>query len=122
MRGHGVTARPSRPQTRRSMVFARHLRAAGDAFRSSRLNSTDAADRTPSTEDWTERKVAGPPAPAPASPAARSAGARGLAVASWVMCTRFRPSAPRAALRVERGRRCDGSEQGPIQVASAASV
>lgn len=43
--------------TRRSMVFARHLRAAGDAFRSSRLNSTDAADRTPSTEDWTERKV-----------------------------------------------------------------
>lgn len=45
------------PQTRRSMVFAKHLRAVGDEFRSRYLNSTDAADRTPFEEDWTRMKV-----------------------------------------------------------------
>ncbi|XP_070108695.1 GDP-fucose protein O-fucosyltransferase 2 isoform X3 [Equus caballus] len=43
--------------TRRSMVFAKHLRAVGDEFRSRYLNSTDAADRTPFEEDWTRMKV-----------------------------------------------------------------
>ncbi|XP_037380366.1 GDP-fucose protein O-fucosyltransferase 2 [Talpa occidentalis] len=43
--------------TRRSMVLARHLRAAGDAFRSRYLNSTDAADGIPFEEDWTRMKV-----------------------------------------------------------------
>ncbi|XP_064332727.1 GDP-fucose protein O-fucosyltransferase 2 isoform X1 [Camelus dromedarius] len=43
--------------TRRSMVFARHLRAVGDEFRSKYLNSTDEADRTPFEEDWTKMKV-----------------------------------------------------------------
>lgn len=46
------------PQTRRSMVFARHLRAVGDEFRSRYLNSTDEADRIPFEEDWTKMKVA----------------------------------------------------------------
>ncbi|EPY84078.1 GDP-fucose protein O-fucosyltransferase 2 precursor [Camelus ferus] len=44
-------------ETRRSMVFARHLRAVGDEFRSKYLNSTDEADRTPFEEDWTKMKV-----------------------------------------------------------------
>ncbi|KAF6121123.1 protein O-fucosyltransferase 2 [Phyllostomus discolor] len=43
--------------TRRSMVFARHLRAVGDEFRSKYLNSTDEADRIPYEEDWTKMKV-----------------------------------------------------------------
>lgn len=40
------------------MVFARHLRAVGDRFRSRYLNSTDEADRTPFQEDWTKMQVA----------------------------------------------------------------
>lgn len=48
------------PQTRRSMVFARHLRAVGDEFRSKHLNSTDASDKVPFREDWTQMKVASP--------------------------------------------------------------
>ncbi|KAF4020674.1 hypothetical protein G4228_012856 [Cervus hanglu yarkandensis] len=43
--------------TRRSMVFARHLRAVGDEFRSRYLNSTDVADGIPFEEDWTRMKV-----------------------------------------------------------------
>ncbi|XP_011809628.1 PREDICTED: GDP-fucose protein O-fucosyltransferase 2 [Colobus angolensis palliatus] len=43
--------------TRRSMVFARHLREVGDEFRSRHLNSTDDADRIPFQEDWTKMKV-----------------------------------------------------------------
>ncbi|XP_059542675.1 GDP-fucose protein O-fucosyltransferase 2 [Myotis daubentonii] len=43
--------------TRRSMVFARHLRAVGDEFRSKYLNSTNEADRIPDEEDWTKLKV-----------------------------------------------------------------
>nr|XP_012299734.1 GDP-fucose protein O-fucosyltransferase 2 isoform X2 [Aotus nancymaae] len=43
--------------TRRSMVFARHLREVGDQFRSRHLNSTDATDRIPFQEDWTKMKV-----------------------------------------------------------------
>ncbi|XP_076723953.1 GDP-fucose protein O-fucosyltransferase 2 isoform X2 [Callospermophilus lateralis] len=43
--------------TRRSMVFAKHLRVVGDAFRSRYLNSTDATDRIPFEEDWTKMKV-----------------------------------------------------------------
>lgn len=46
------------PQTRRSMVFARHLREVGDEFRSRHLNSTDDADGIPFQEDWTKMKVA----------------------------------------------------------------
>uniref|UniRef100_F1MXU9 GDP-fucose protein O-fucosyltransferase 2 n=3 Tax=Bos TaxID=9903 RepID=F1MXU9_BOVIN len=42
--------------TRRSMVFARHLRAVGDEFRSRYLNSTDVADGIPFEEDWTRMK------------------------------------------------------------------
>lgn len=45
------------PQTRRSMVFAKHLRAVGDDFRSKYLNSTNKADRIPDEEDWTKMKV-----------------------------------------------------------------
>lgn len=45
-------------QTRRSMVFAKHLRAVGDEFRSQHLNSTDAADKMVPEEDWTRMKVA----------------------------------------------------------------
>lgn len=48
---------PLWPQTRRSMVFAKQLRAVGDEFRSRYLNSTDAADRIPFEEDWTRMKV-----------------------------------------------------------------
>lgn len=48
----------SLPQTRRSMVFARHLRAVGDRFRSQYLNSTDEADGTPVQDDWTKMQVA----------------------------------------------------------------
>ncbi|XP_013206547.1 GDP-fucose protein O-fucosyltransferase 2 isoform X1 [Microtus ochrogaster] len=43
--------------TRRSMVFAKHLRAVGDEFRSQHLNSTDAADKMTPEEDWTRMKV-----------------------------------------------------------------
>ncbi|OXB61472.1 hypothetical protein ASZ78_010228 [Callipepla squamata] len=43
--------------TRRSMVFAKHLRVAGDEFRSKYLQSTDEADRTHYNEDWTQMKV-----------------------------------------------------------------
>ncbi|XP_037597939.1 GDP-fucose protein O-fucosyltransferase 2 isoform X2 [Cebus imitator] len=43
--------------TRRSMVFARHLREVGDQFRSRHLNSTDATDRIPFQEDWTKMQV-----------------------------------------------------------------
>ena len=39
------------------MVFAKHLRAVGDEFRSKYLNSTDEADRIPYEEDWTKMKV-----------------------------------------------------------------
>ncbi|XP_054569595.1 GDP-fucose protein O-fucosyltransferase 2 isoform X2 [Eptesicus fuscus] len=42
--------------TRRSMVFAKHLRAVGDDFRSKYLNSTNKADRIPDEEDWTKMK------------------------------------------------------------------
>ncbi|EHB10473.1 GDP-fucose protein O-fucosyltransferase 2 [Heterocephalus glaber] len=40
--------------TRRSMVFAKHLRVAGDEFRSKFLNSSDATDGVPTEEDWTK--------------------------------------------------------------------
>ncbi|KFO28080.1 GDP-fucose protein O-fucosyltransferase 2 [Fukomys damarensis] len=43
--------------TRRSMVFAKHLRVAGDEFRSKFLDSSDAADSVPAEEDWTKLKV-----------------------------------------------------------------
>ncbi|KAG7280180.1 hypothetical protein CRUP_037764, partial [Coryphaenoides rupestris] len=39
--------------TRRSMVFAKHLRLIGDRFRAEYLNSTDADDHTVYHEDWT---------------------------------------------------------------------
>jgi peptide-O-fucosyltransferase len=42
------------------MVFARHLRAVGDEFRSKHLNSTDASDKVPFQEDWRQMKVASP--------------------------------------------------------------
>ncbi|NXU63862.1 OFUT2 fucosyltransferase, partial [Horornis vulcanius] len=43
--------------TRRSMVFAKHLRMVGDEFRKKYLQSTDEADRTQYKEDWTQMKV-----------------------------------------------------------------
>ncbi|XP_053733377.1 GDP-fucose protein O-fucosyltransferase 2 isoform X2 [Synchiropus splendidus] len=43
--------------TRRSMVFAKHLRLIGDDFRASYLNSTDEGDNTIYNEDWTRMKV-----------------------------------------------------------------
>ncbi|KFQ17253.1 GDP-fucose protein O-fucosyltransferase 2, partial [Merops nubicus] len=43
--------------TRRSMVFAKHLRVAGDEFRNRSLQSGDEADRTHYKEDWTQMKV-----------------------------------------------------------------
>ncbi|KAM9287503.1 LOW QUALITY PROTEIN: GDP-fucose protein O-fucosyltransferase 2-like [Morus bassanus] len=43
--------------TRRSMVFAKHLRVVGDEFRNNYLQSTDEADRTHYKEDWTQMKV-----------------------------------------------------------------
>ncbi|XP_063356067.1 GDP-fucose protein O-fucosyltransferase 2 isoform X2 [Pelmatolapia mariae] len=43
--------------TRRSMVFAKHLRLIGDNFRSRHLNSTDETDHTPYSEDWTRMKA-----------------------------------------------------------------
>nr|XP_033803177.1 GDP-fucose protein O-fucosyltransferase 2 [Geotrypetes seraphini] len=43
--------------TRRSMVFAKHLRVVGDEFRANYLNSTDGHDRTNYSEDWTKMKV-----------------------------------------------------------------
>ncbi|KAG1952053.1 GDP-fucose protein O-fucosyltransferase [Pimephales promelas] len=42
--------------TRRSMVFAKHLRIIGDEFRAKYLNSTDKQDLTPYNEDWTQMK------------------------------------------------------------------
>lgn len=44
-------------QTRRSMVFAKHLRLIGDSFRAKHLNSTDNQDQTIYSEDWTRMKV-----------------------------------------------------------------
>lgn len=44
-------------QTRRSMVFAKHLRLIGDKFRAKYLNSTDNQDQTIYSEDWTRMKV-----------------------------------------------------------------
>ncbi|KAF5903387.1 GDP-fucose protein O-fucosyltransferase 2 isoform X1, partial [Clarias magur] len=43
--------------TRRSMIFARHLRALGDQFRANYLNSTDEQDHTPYSEDWTQMRA-----------------------------------------------------------------
>ncbi|XP_035267827.1 GDP-fucose protein O-fucosyltransferase 2 [Anguilla anguilla] len=43
--------------TRRSMVFAKHLRIIGDEFRAKYLNSTDETDRTVYNEDWTRLKA-----------------------------------------------------------------
>ncbi|XP_036624849.1 GDP-fucose protein O-fucosyltransferase 2 [Trichosurus vulpecula] len=43
--------------TRRSMVFAKHLRVVGDDFRSKYLNSTNDADKIAYNEDWTKMKV-----------------------------------------------------------------
>ncbi|XP_061463610.1 GDP-fucose protein O-fucosyltransferase 2 isoform X1 [Rhineura floridana] len=43
--------------TRRSVVFAKHLRVVGDMFRTKFLNSTDERDRTQYSEDWTKMKV-----------------------------------------------------------------
>ncbi|XP_016301096.1 GDP-fucose protein O-fucosyltransferase 2-like isoform X2 [Sinocyclocheilus anshuiensis] len=42
--------------TRRSMVFAKHLRIIGDEFRAKYLNSTDKQDQTLYNEDWTQMK------------------------------------------------------------------
>ncbi|XP_071779234.1 GDP-fucose protein O-fucosyltransferase 2 [Centroberyx gerrardi] len=43
--------------TRRSMVFAKHLRLIGDDFRAKYLNSTDSSDQTVYSEDWTRMKA-----------------------------------------------------------------
>ncbi|KAK7939644.1 hypothetical protein WMY93_002970 [Mugilogobius chulae] len=43
--------------TRRSMVFAKHLRLIGDDFRKKHLNSTDEMDRTLYNEDWMRMKT-----------------------------------------------------------------
>lgn len=48
-------------QTRRSMVFAKHLRLIGDNFRAKHLNSTDTGDQTIYSEDWTRMKVSHTP-------------------------------------------------------------
>uniref|UniRef100_A0AAZ3QIX7 GDP-fucose protein O-fucosyltransferase 2 n=1 Tax=Oncorhynchus tshawytscha TaxID=74940 RepID=A0AAZ3QIX7_ONCTS len=42
--------------TRRSMVFSKHLRLLGDEFRAKYLNSTDEQDQTVYNEDWTRIK------------------------------------------------------------------
>lgn len=47
----------SSSQTRRSMVFAKHLRVVGDEFRNKYLDSTDEADKTHYNEDWAQMKV-----------------------------------------------------------------
>lgn len=47
-------------QTRRSMVFAKHLRVIGDDFRAKYLNSTDISDSTVYSEDWTRMNVSQP--------------------------------------------------------------
>lgn len=44
-------------QTRRSMVFAKHLRIIGDDFRAKYLNSTDDKDHTMYKEDWRLMRV-----------------------------------------------------------------
>lgn len=43
--------------TRRSMVFAKHLRVVGDEFRAKYLDSNDGMDKTPYNEVWKEMKV-----------------------------------------------------------------
>ncbi|XP_010766071.1 GDP-fucose protein O-fucosyltransferase 2-like isoform X1 [Notothenia coriiceps] len=43
--------------TRRSMVFAKHLRLIGDDFRAKYLNSSDDRDFTIYSEDWTRMKA-----------------------------------------------------------------
>ncbi|XP_078536684.1 GDP-fucose protein O-fucosyltransferase 2 [Lissotriton helveticus] len=43
--------------TRRSMVFAKHLRVVGDEFRAKYLDSNDDMDKTPYNEVWKEMKV-----------------------------------------------------------------
>ncbi|XP_019945147.2 GDP-fucose protein O-fucosyltransferase 2 isoform X1 [Paralichthys olivaceus] len=43
--------------TRRSMVFAKHLRLIGDDFRAKHLNSTDERDYSVYSEDWTRMKA-----------------------------------------------------------------
>ncbi|XP_061548450.1 GDP-fucose protein O-fucosyltransferase 2 isoform X3 [Phycodurus eques] len=43
--------------SRRSMVFAKHLRLIGDEFRAKYLNSTDDGDHTVYNEDWTRMKA-----------------------------------------------------------------
>ncbi|XP_048835575.1 GDP-fucose protein O-fucosyltransferase 2 isoform X2 [Brienomyrus brachyistius] len=43
--------------TRRSMVFSKHLRIIGDEFRAKYLNSTDEKDQTMYNEDWTRMKA-----------------------------------------------------------------
>ncbi|KAM4626827.1 GDP-fucose protein O-fucosyltransferase 2 [Discoglossus pictus] len=43
--------------TRRSMVFAQHLRVVGDEFRATFLQSNDEADKTIYQEDWSKVKV-----------------------------------------------------------------
>ncbi|XP_068101310.1 GDP-fucose protein O-fucosyltransferase 2 isoform X2 [Hyperolius riggenbachi] len=43
--------------TRRSMVFAQHLRVVGDEFRANFLQSNDELDKTIFHEDWTKVKV-----------------------------------------------------------------
>ncbi|XP_040213356.1 GDP-fucose protein O-fucosyltransferase 2 [Rana temporaria] len=43
--------------TRRSMVFAQHLRIVGDEFRAHLLQSNDEADKTIFQEDWTKVKT-----------------------------------------------------------------
>ncbi|PIO28860.1 hypothetical protein AB205_0076930 [Aquarana catesbeiana] len=45
--------------TRRSMVYAQHLRIVGDEFRAHLLQSNDEADKTIFQEDWTKVKVLG---------------------------------------------------------------
>ncbi|KAG8432657.1 hypothetical protein GDO86_017047 [Hymenochirus boettgeri] len=52
--------------TRRSMVFAKHLRVIGDEFRAKVLQSNDNADKTIFHEDW--KKVKGKPGPALGGP------------------------------------------------------
>ncbi|MBN3307913.1 OFUT2 fucosyltransferase, partial [Amia calva] len=43
--------------TRRSMIFARHLRVVGDDFRAKYLDSTDERDQTVYSEDWTQMRA-----------------------------------------------------------------
>ncbi|XP_061579709.1 GDP-fucose protein O-fucosyltransferase 2 [Cololabis saira] len=54
---HDVYAGKDYWDTRRSMVFAKHLRLIGDGFRGKYLNSTDGGDSTIYSEDWTRMKA-----------------------------------------------------------------